>query len=438
MGSVDIVTLRKKVGASWRLFLLMCILMFRFAVGFSADRYAVATGNWTAGIWATTAGGVAGSAATPTAADVVFINSGVTVTINTAGATCASLTFTAPTANNGITMASPGTLAVTGAITMNSPTAGVITSTLAVGNGTLSAASIVIPGSATAGRFCTVSLSTGTINVSGNITFSGTTAAQRRFTFTGAGTLNIGGNFGSGGTLASVAGSTINFNGTTAQTAGIYTTYNVLKSNNTAGVTLLGNSTITTLTIGDQTPNSIFNDDGWTITLGGGSTLNLTNGTYNLGSATRASTWPAWGTRNISTGTTVGYVSGIAQTVSATPTYSNLVLSGAGAKTITTMTVNGNFTSSGGAITLTGNRTVTLGGNFNSASTFSSTTRMRVTLTGIGDQTISNSGGTTMGILTVNKASGSAILGSNLTATTYTHTAGIFDANTFLLTSTTP
>ena len=52
----------------------------------------VATGNWNGAIWATTAGGAAGSAATPTISDAVIINSGVTVAVNVT-ANCATLDF---------------------------------------------------------------------------------------------------------------------------------------------------------------------------------------------------------------------------------------------------------------------------------------------------------------------------------------------------------
>jgi len=124
----------------------------------------------------------------------------------------------------------------------------------------------------------------------------------------------------------------VNCNGSAAQTVAGYT-YNILKSNNTAGVTLVAATIITTLTIGDGTANSVFNDGGFVITPGAGSVLNLTSGTYNLGSATVGTTWPAWGTRNITAGTTVGYVSGVAQAVSITPSYPNLTFSGAGTKT---------------------------------------------------------------------------------------------------------
>ena len=157
---------------------------------------------------------------------------------------------------------------------MTAPTAAV-NSTLAVGTSTLTAGSIGIAGGSTSGYNSILSVSTGTINCTGAITFSGT-AAQAQLTFTGAGTLNIGGNLGDGGTFT-CSTSTVNCNGSSAQTIGGYT-YNVVKSNNTVGVTPSSAPTITTLTIGDVTSSSVFNDGGFVITPGASSVLNLTSG----------------------------------------------------------------------------------------------------------------------------------------------------------------
>ncbi len=455
--------------------------------------------SWgTASTW-TGCGGV-----TPQPGDDVVIASGHIVTLNVTPVTVNSLTINAAAVANGLTISSTNALTVTGAVTLNQPSAGTVTSTLAVGTGTLNAASIAIPGSATASRFATVSVSTGTVNVTGNVTFSGT-AAQARFQMTGAGTLNIGGNFGSGGTLSTVAGSIINFNGSSAQSAGSYTTYNVLKSNNAAGLTLLGTATATTLTIGDATANSIFNDGGFQLTSTG--TLNLTSGTFKLGGAA-ATTFPAFATRNITAGTTVEYASAVAQVVSVTPSYSNLAFSGAGAKTPSggTLTVGGNLTVSAGTLELAtndpvtnvtgsinitggnlskGNATITctglaivgtitmpndaaspvnVNGNVSGAGTitaggaagrvlnvtgnwsFNGTVTagngITLNLTGTGAQALSGvmSNGVTASSLVINKISGTVTLGSNLniTAGSFTMTAGTFDPATFLLTATTP
>jgi len=308
----------------------LLLLLFSLTVSFaqSAVRTASVTGNWNStATW--------GGAAVPTASDDVVINSGRTVTVNTAGAVCNSITINATTAANGITMASPGTLNVLGNITMNAP-GGNSTSSIAVVTGTLSAANIAIPGGVSS-RICLVSVSTGTINITENITFSGT-VANARLSFLGSGTLNLGGNLSAGGTFTKSTG-TVNCNGSSPQTIAGYN-YNILKSNNPAGITPLAALTITTLTLADITPNSLFNDAGFAITTA--TTLNLNSGTYDC----KRSTFP-WVTLNAGTGT-VNYSLAGNQTV-GTKTYYNLVLSGSGVKTTATTQVNGTLTMDGTA-----------------------------------------------------------------------------------------
>jgi hypothetical protein len=216
----------------------------------AANISSAASGNWNAG--GTWVGGVP-----PVAGDNVTIASGHVVTV-TANAAAATITVAANAgASNGITINAGILLNVSGAITMTSPTVA-STSTINVGAGSLNAASVAIPGSATAGRICLVTVSSGTITVSGSITFSGT-ASRAQFTSTGASTVNVGGSFGAGGTLTTSGTGTINFNGGAAQTIGAYATYNNVAINNTAGgVTLGGTSTF-------------------------GGTLTVTTGTFTVG-----------------------------------------------------------------------------------------------------------------------------------------------------------
>ena len=59
----------------------------------AANRFSVATGNWNAtATWSATSGGAAGATA-PVAGDVVTIEEGYTVTVNTVTAACASITL---------------------------------------------------------------------------------------------------------------------------------------------------------------------------------------------------------------------------------------------------------------------------------------------------------------------------------------------------------
>src|ERR1051326_1587298 len=153
--------------------------------------------------------------------------------------------------------------------------------------------------------------------------------------------LNLAGPLLATGTLSATAsGNVVNYNGTSAQTTK-GAAYITLKSNNTAGLTLSAASTLTTLTIGDVTASSIFSDGGFVITPNASSVLNLTSGTYKLGSATVGTAFPAFATINISAGTTVEYAAGVVQTVSTTPSYKNLTFSGtpARAKTVASGTL---------------------------------------------------------------------------------------------------
>jgi hypothetical protein len=62
-------------------------------------------------------------------------------------------------------------------------------------------------------------------------------------------------------------------------------------------------------------------------------TINLVGGTFKLGSATSATTWPAFTVNSMSVGGTAEYGAGVAQIVSAAPTYQNLTISATGGTT---------------------------------------------------------------------------------------------------------
>ncbi|MBM4054748.1 MAG: hypothetical protein FJ264_08775 [Planctomycetes bacterium] len=311
---------------------------------------------------------------------------------------------------------------------------------------------------------------TGTIAITGAITVTNkktvTTTAAGGITGTVAGstwlndensTLNVTGPVLATGTLnASASGNTVNYNGTVAQTIKA-ATYVTLKTNNTAGATLGGATTLTTLTIGDVTASSIFSDGGFVITLSGSSVLNLTSGTFTLGSATAGTTFPSFGTITIASGTTVNYASGVVQTVSATPSYQNLTISGAGTKTPgSSLTIAGNLTinATGGTFnlgtafnhTVNGNVTLTAGtlnggsstlnltGNWTGAGTFTANTGT-VVFTGTSAQTI-GSAATTFNHLTINKASNIATLGAaTIVNGNLTITAGTLNTSTLALTA---
>jgi len=209
-------------------------------------------------------------------------------------------------------------------------------------------------------------------------------------------------------------GNIVNYNGTVAQTIKS-TTYNHLKVNNTAatGASLGAGITLTTLTIGDVAAASRFQDAGFVITPSGSSVLNLTQGTYDLGSATVATSFPAFITRNIASGTTVEYGwSGPNQVVSWTPNYYHLLITWT-SKTVnwslsvswnltvnmtvasqifqlwtyTGHTVNGNIDVTFGSLVLD-TSTISLQGNLSWAWTFNGSTGT-LKLTGGNTQTLS-------------------------------------------------
>ncbi|MCM8791144.1 MAG: YDG domain-containing protein, partial [Candidatus Omnitrophica bacterium] len=371
-------------------------------------------------------------------ADTVTINNGIAVTLNiTPAYAIASLTLKGGNAANSLTFSGTNSLTVTGAVTINAPTANV-TKVVAVGAGTLNAGSISITSGSNINRRSQVTVSTGTINCTGNITFGGTQVSAR-LTFTGSGTLNLGGNLGTGGTFVASTG-TVNCNGSAVQTVAGYT-YNVLKSNNTAGVTLAAAITVSTLTIGDVTSNSVFSDGGYQVTSTG--TLNLTSGTFKLGSGTVATNFPAFTTRNIAAGTTVEYASSAAQTVSTTPSYSNLTFSGAGTKTVAagTLTIGGNWVVGSTTALNTNNPTINLTGNLSGSGAItagSSTINIAGNWTNNGTFTAGSgtvnynaaSGGQTIGSLiynnlTLSNTSGTQTAAGNITVNgTLTTTAG--------------
>jgi len=176
------------------------------------------------------------------------------------------------------------------------------------------------------------------LSISGNLLIgNGTTFNASTFSH------NIGGNFTNNGTFTQGT-SSINLNGTTQQTinGSGSIAFDTLKCNNTAGVTLGKAVTITTLSVADDTPNSIFNDGGFTISTA--TTCNLNSGTYNC----TASSFP-WNTLNEETGT-VNYGLEGGQTCKPA-TYYNLILSGSGTKTFATApTVTNKYILEGSAV----------------------------------------------------------------------------------------
>jgi hypothetical protein len=238
-----------------RVMFILAILVGQNYILNGAARTASVSGNWSnTATW--------GGAAVPTSSDDVTINSGITVTVNVAAA-ANTITFAAVNANSAINISGTNSLTVTGLILMPRPAAG-FTCTIAAGAGSLSCGALTMSATTT-NRNDILSISTGTVSIGGTIT-TGTTGCQ--FTFTGAGTMNVSGGFTNTPTLTTVAGSTVNYNGT-VQTV-LPATY--------TNLTLSGSGT-KTFPAGTTTVNG-------TLSLEGSATTTVT-GTLNYGAASR-------------------------------------------------------------------------------------------------------------------------------------------------------
>jgi MSHA biogenesis protein MshQ len=201
------------------------------------------TGNWNnAGIWS--------CGRVPLASDAVTIaNLTHTVTVNTATAVAASISFNGGNRTASLVIGTGNTLTVSGSVTINAPTNNNTKRITVNSNGTLliggnltitegnagNTAELVI-GSGTAGAVNTL------VRVGGNITLTPSGGNLAAITFGDAGTLEVAGNFGNGGLLTAGNG-TVVYNGSGAQNLGVYT-YNALELDKSGGTaTATGNIT---------------------------------------------------------------------------------------------------------------------------------------------------------------------------------------------------
>jgi hypothetical protein len=203
-----------------------------------AARTASVSGNWSStATW--------GGSAVPVAADTVTINAGVTVTVDTP-ATCTSISILAPNTVNGLVISGANSLTVSGAISTALPAADNRRTTIAVGQGALSAGSIALAGTSNALRYTELTLGSGTITVSGNITSAGIAS---KLIFTGSGTVNVGGTFLTTAATFTPATGTVNYTNAANQTVRAYAYHNLVLSGGgnksmAAGTSVAGNLSI--------------------------------------------------------------------------------------------------------------------------------------------------------------------------------------------------
>lgn len=337
-------------------FFFVLILLFTVSLSNAANRFSVATGNWSStATWSATLGGASG-ASVPVAGDVVTIAGGFTVTLS-ANAACTDVTVNAGSTLNIATR----TLTTTGFFINNGSVTGTTGIIMHSGSFTNSGSFTLTSGQLTiaTGNFTnsgTFTLRTGRLIVS-----VGTFSSTNSFTFTGAGMLVLGGNFSYSGTFTLLSAQ-VQFTGTANQSIQGFTTTGTVSMLKTGGTASLSGNV---------------NGAGLTMS-GAGGTLNLVSGTHTFsGSWIRANGTLNCGSslfrigRNVS-GTggaftagsgTVEYYRGGGQTAGIL-TYNNLILSGSSTKTFAnTPTVNGVLSMQGTATVNVSSGAITYGAN---------------------------------------------------------------------------
>ncbi|MDP4240574.1 MAG: hypothetical protein Q8904_14000, partial [Bacteroidota bacterium] len=356
-------------------FLITLILLLSLTTLQAATYYSRASGNWnTNTTWSLTSGGAAvGSGVYPVAGDVAIIQGGFTVSIS-ANAACATLQV----GNSGSGILSFGT---TTSITLNT---------------------------------------TGNVTVNSGSSITSTTNGNQAHTFTIGGNINCAGTwdmYGNNstddinvilnGTFQTISGAgTFGWNSLTVNSGSITTV------TSTKSQTVYGNLTITgTLDIGTTTFNR--SSSGGTLTVSGKMLLGS-----NTGGQTGSNFPTNFSTQTLSGGTVVYNYAG-AQTVYATPSYTNLTLSGSGIKTITGAKVNG-ILSMEGTATTTGTPTygsaATL--QYNTATPLTAGSEWVTPFAGTGGVIITNTGAITMNAAKVFNASVPLTINTNASLAT--------------------
>ncbi len=242
----------------------LCIILLAFAGRmYAAPIVSGGTGDWNNP--ATWAGGI-----TPTAADIVTIANGHTVTV-TANTSCAALIIGNGLLNqsSSLTVTAGILLAVSGNITITPPASGTVDNMLDVNAGAVSCSSITTANSSNNSLRCVVAISSGTLTCSGSFSLANNTD-RNKLVFSGSGLLQLGSN---SNTIAdaqfSPSTGTIEYSGTVGQSV-LPLSYYTLKCSGTTSKFLASNTILTgNLVIAGSAQLDVTSANNYSLTVGG-------------------------------------------------------------------------------------------------------------------------------------------------------------------------
>jgi hypothetical protein len=182
----------------------------------------------------------------------------------------------------------------------------------------------------------TLSTNSRSITVSGNITIAANGTLVHGSSSSTGGTITLSGNFTNNGTYTTTyTRGRVTFNGVTQSIGGsTATTFRRITVNTTSTLTLNANITVASSSAPSLTVSGTLNPGTFLISGSNGLTLN-SGGKLLVYTASFAGNYGFSGTYTINGGSTVEYASSsVAQTISSSYTYSNLVISGSTTKSL--------------------------------------------------------------------------------------------------------
>jgi hypothetical protein len=263
--------------------------------------------------------------------------------------------------------------------------------------------------------------------------------------FSGSGSTGADGNLIIQGNLSNTGGGTLNFGTNNVTLSGTVASNTIAGFTTSGGVSFTKTSGTSTLSGNLSSGALTMNGNGGSINLGAGlihsiTSLEMTKGTLNGGASELdvSGAWTGTGATFVAGTGTVGYISPIAQSIPVAPVYYNLLVSGAGTKTIASspLTLGGSLIlSSGSSLTTATTTTINIGGSWTNNGGMFINTNTSVILNGTTTQTISGSQGTTFNNLTISTNGANTILGvASSVANQFKFTSGSLDASNYSLT----